>query len=259
MHALNIKNIEFGYGKKAILKDISFSVEKGEFISIIGPNGSGKSTLLKTLNNIYTPRKGKIYLNDENIQNLKRVEIAKMVSLVPQETYIDYEFTVKDIVSMGRHPYKGRFKKENLEDKSIIDEALKLTHTEYIKDRLITEISGGERQRVIIAKALAQKSSIILLDEPTSSLDINHQIEILNLLKDLNRDKETTVIAVLHDINLAARYSDRIIFLDHGRVISKGTPSDVITKENINKAYDMEVYLERNKYTNSPYLIPIIK
>lgn len=259
MNALEVNDIEFGYNENPILKDVSFSIKKGEFISIIGPNGSGKSTLLKTLNNIYTPNKGEIYLHGKNIEEFKRLEIAKKISLVPQETNINYEFTVEDIVSMGRHPYKGRFEKENLEDKSIVEEALKLTSTIDLRNRLITEISGGEKQRVVIAKALAQNSSIILLDEPTSNLDINHQIEVLNLLRDLNKDKNTTIIIILHDINLAARYSDRIIFLNDGEIISEGSPEDVITKKNIKRAYHMDVYLEKNKYTNTPYLVPIVK
>lgn len=259
MYTLNIKDIEFGYNKKAIIEDISFNIKKGEFISIIGPNGSGKTTLLKTLNNIYRPRKGSIYLYGKDINSYKKRDIAKMISLVPQESNIEYEFTVKDIVSMGRYPYKGRFEKENIEDKEIIQNALDLTNTFDIKDRLITEISGGEKQRVMIAKALSQDSSIILLDEPTSSLDINNQIEVLNLLRDLNETKKTTVIIILHDINLAGRYSDTIIFLNNGKIISKGTPEEVITEENIKKAYDMDIYLEINKFTNSPYLIPVGK
>ena len=259
MYALRVEHIEYAYEKESIIKDISFNIKKGEFISIIGPNGSGKSTLLKTLNHIYTPSKGEVYLYGEKIKNIKRQDIAKKISLVPQETHINYEFTVKDIVTMGRHPYKRRFERENPQDQSIVEEALKLTSTLDLKDRFITEISGGEKQRVIIAKALAQNSSIILLDEPTSSLDINHQIEVLNLLKNLNKEKKTTVIIVLHDINLAARYSDKIIFLNDGEIISQGSPEEVITEENIKKAYDMEIYLETNKHTNSPYLIPVAK
>ncbi len=259
METLKIDEIEFAYGEEVILKDISFNIEEGEFISIIGPNGSGKSTLLKTLNNIYTPRKGNIYLDGEKIQKIKRREIAKRISLVPQESQINYEFTVEEIVTMGRHPYKRRFEKENLEDKRIIEEAMEMTYTTKLRDKLITEISGGEKQRVIIAKALAQNSSIILLDEPTSSLDINHQIEVLELLKKLNKNKNTTVVIVLHDINIASRYSDRIIFLKDGKIISKGRPEEVVTKNNIKKAYDMDIYLEINKYTRSPYLIPLTK
>ncbi|HLS52836.1 MAG TPA: ABC transporter ATP-binding protein, partial [Tissierellaceae bacterium] len=176
---------------------------------------------------------------------------------VPQDTVIDYDFTVEEIVMMGRYPYKGRFERESDKDRSITKEVLELTNTYYLRKRPITEISGGERQRVIIARALAQEPSIILLDEPTSNLDINHQIEILNLLKDLNRNKKTTVVLVIHDINLAARYSDEIILLHEGRVLGQGSPEKIITKSKIEKVYKMEVAIEKNKFTKAIYVTPL--
>ncbi|MDR7855711.1 ABC transporter ATP-binding protein [Tissierella sp.] len=254
MYALEVKNLKFGYSRELILKDISFNVEKGKFISIIGPNGSGKSTLLKNLNRIYTPRGGKVFLDNIDIKKIRTKELAKKIALVPQNTNIDYEFTVEDIVLMGRHPYKGRFQKEDESDYEIVKEALELTNTLHLKDRIITELSGGERQRVIIAKALAQNPSIILLDEPTSHLDINHQIEILNLLRKLNKEKGTTIVVVIHDINLGARYSDKIIMLNEGEIIGIGSPEEVITKENIEHAYNLEVAIEKSKYTDTIYL-----
>lgn len=257
MYALQVENLQFGYRKDLVLKEISFNIEKGKFVSIIGPNGSGKSTLLKTINQLYSPSQGNILIDGNNINRLKKKELARKIALVPQDTLIDYEFTVEDIVLMGRHPYKGRFQKENENDYKIVNEALKMTNTLHLKDRVITEISGGERQRVIIAKALAQKPSIILLDEPTSHLDINHQIEILNLLKRLNKETGTTIVIVIHDINLASRYSDEIIMLNEGEILGMGSPEKVITKNNIEFAYELKVEIEKNKYTNSLYLTPI--
>lgn len=257
MFALQVQNLKFGYSRDMILKDISFNVEKGKFISIIGPNGSGKSTLLKNLNGLYTPMEGKIVVENIDINRIKTRELAKKIALVPQNTIINYDFTVEDIVLMGRHPYKGRFQMEDDNDYKIVREALEMTNTLYLKDRIITEISGGERQRVIIAKALAQNPSIILLDEPTSHLDINHQIEILNLLKRLNREKNTTIVLVIHDINLASRYSDEIIMLNEGEILGIGSPEEVITAENIKYAYNLKVAIEKSKYTNSIYLTPI--
>lgn len=257
MYDLQVNNLKFGYRKDLVIKDVSFNVKKGDFISIIGPNGSGKSTLLKTLNNLYKPDKGKIILEGKEIKTFKKRDLAKKIALVPQDTNIDYDFTVEDIVMMGRHPYKGRFEKENNEDYKIVKEALEMTNTFKLRERPITEISGGERQRVIIAKALAQNPSIILLDEPTSNLDINHQIEILNLLKQLNEERKTTVILVIHDINLAARYSKDIILLNDGKILGKGTPEEVITPKNIEESYNMKVVIEKNKYTNTVYLTPI--
>lgn len=254
MYALQVENLQFGYRKQLVLKGLSFKIEKGNFISIIGPNGSGKSTLLKTLNQLYSPSAGSILIGGTNINRLKKKELARKVALVPQDTIIDYDFTVEDIVLMGRHPYKGRFQKENEKDYKIVNEVLKMTNTFHLKDRIITEISGGERQRVIIAKALAQKPSIILLDEPTSHLDINHQIEILNLLKRLNEEMGTTIVIVIHDVNLASRYSDEIIMLNEGEILEIGRPERVITKKNIEYVYDIKVEIEKNKYTDRLYL-----
>jgi len=257
MYALEIRNLDFNYEKELILNDLSLTIEEGKFISIIWPNGSGKSTLLKTLANLYKPKAGTITLNNKNINSFNKKHLERIMALVPQDTVIDYDFTVEEIVMMGRYPYKGRFERESDKDRSITKEVLELTNTYYLRKRPITEISGGERQRVIIARALAQEPSIILLDEPTSNLDINHQIEILNLLKDLNRNKKTTVVLVIHDINLAARYSDEIILLHEGRVLGQGSPEKIITKSKIEKVYKMEVAIEKNKFTKAIYVTPL--
>lgn len=257
MYSIEVKNLEFKYRKDLILKDISFKIKEGEIVSIIGPNGSGKSTLLKNLNNLYTPERGEILIKGRKIDSYKGKDLARELALVPQDTSINYEFTVEDIIMMGRYPYQGRFEREDHKDYKITNQVLNLTNTYKLRDRFITEISGGERQRVIIARALAQDPSIILLDEPTSNLDINHQIEILNLLKGLNKEKNTTVVLVMHDINLAARYSDKIILLHEGRILGEGRPEDVISKENIKKSYNIEVAVENNKYTDTIYIIPL--
>lgn len=257
MYSIEVKNLKFGYREALVLKGLSFNIKKGEFVSIIGPNGSGKSTLLKTLNNLYKPNSGDILIEGKNVEDYRKKDLAKIVGFVPQDTTIDYEFTVEDIVMMGRHPYKGRFQKEDKADYKIVNDVMEMTNTLKFKDSLITEISGGERQRVIIAKALAQNPSIILLDEPTSHLDINHQIDLLNLLRTLNKEKGTTIILVIHDINLAARFSDDIILLNEGEIIGSGDPKDVITAENIEKAYNLDVAIENNKYTNTVSLTPL--
>lgn len=257
MYALEIKDLEFGYNENLVIKGVSFNIEKGKFVSIIGPNGSGKSTLLKTINHLYNPTKGSILVDGININDMKKRDLAKKIALVPQDTVVDYDFTVEEIVLMGRHPYKSRFQKEDEGDYKVINESLEMTNTLKLKKRLITEISGGERQRVIIAKALAQKPSIILLDEPTSHLDINHQMDILNLLKRLNKEHGTTIILVIHDINLAARYSDEIILIDKGKISDMGKPEDIITSDNIENIYNLKVAIEKNKYTDTTYITPI--
>ncbi len=257
MYSIEVKNLKFSYRESLVLKGLSFNIKKGEFVSIIGPNGSGKSTLLKTLNNLYKPNSGDILIEGKNVEDYSKRDLAKIVGFVPQDTTIDYEFTVEDIIMMGRHPYKGRFQKEDKIDYKIVNDVMEMTNTLKFKDSLITEISGGERQRVIIAKALAQNPSIILLDEPTSHLDINHQIELLNLLRTLNKEKGTTIVLVIHDINLAARFSDDIILLNEGEIIGIGNPEDVITAKNIEKAYNLDVAIENNKYTNTVSLTPL--
>lgn len=257
MNLLKVDNLKFGYGNDLVLNGISFNVKKGEFLSIIGPNGSGKSTLLKTLNNLYPTKSGEIFLEGNNINSLRRKDLAKKMALVLQDNNIEYDFTVEDIVLMGRHPHKRRFERENANDYKIVDESLEMTNTLELKDRLVTEISGGERQRVMIAKALAQKPSLILLDEPTSHLDINHQIEILKLLKKMNQEWGTTIILVIHDINLGIRYSDRVVMLNQGKIVEIGDSEKVITKDNIKIAYDIDVAIEKNKYTDSLYITPL--
>lgn len=257
MYSIEVENLEFGYKEDLILKNLSFNIEKGKFLSIVGPNGSGKSTILKILNNLYYPKSAKILIDGKNINKFKKKELARKMALVPQNTVIDYEFTVEEIVLMGRHPYKKRFEKENNRDEKILREVLEMTNTSHLKDRAITEISGGERQRVLIARALAQNPSIILLDEPTAHLDINHQIEILSLLKKLNKEKGTTIVLVIHDINLGIRYSDEIIILNKGEILGKGVPEKVITKKNIELAYNLKVAIDKNKHTNTIYLTPV--
>lgn len=257
MNLIEVENLKFGYGKQLVLNGVSFNVKKGEFISIIGPNGSGKSTLLKILNNLYNPCEGKIFIDGNDIKSFKKRDLAKKMGLVLQDTNIDYEFTVEDIVLMGRHPHKGRWEKEDANDYKIVNESLEMTDTTYLKDRIITEVSGGERQRVMIAKALAQKPSIILLDEPTSHLDINHQVEILKLLKRMNKENGTTIILVIHDINLGIRYSDKVILLNEGKIVEMGDAEKVITKENVEMTYNINVAIERNQHTNSLYVTPL--
>lgn len=257
MDVLRVNNLEFGYKDNLVIKDISFDIKEGSFVSIIGPNGSGKSTLLKTINNLYNPNSGTIELYGKDILSYKKRDLAKKIALVPQDTNIEYDFTVEDIVMMGRHPYKKRFENEDDLDYKIVNEALSLTNTLNLKNRMINQISGGERQRAIIAKALAQKPAIILLDEPTSNLDINHQMDVLNLLKKLNKENGLTVILVIHDINLACRYSDEIILLNQGKILGIGSPEEVITVDNIENAYDMKVAIEKNKYTDTIHLTPI--
>ncbi|WP_129595812.1 heme ABC transporter ATP-binding protein [Anaerophilus nitritogenes] len=254
---VKICEISFGYKDIKILDHISFYIPARAFVSIIGPNGSGKSTLLKNISSLLKPESGNIKIGEIDIHKISSKEIAKIIAVVPQETNIEFRFTTEDIVSMGRSPHISRFQSESIKDYKIVREAMELTHTYHLKDRVINELSGGERQRVIIARALAQEPKIILLDEPTSYLDIRHQIEILQLLKKLNQQDGMTVVAVLHDINLAARFSTHMVLLKDGKIIESGSPDQVITIKNLKDAYEMDMVVQKSPYTNTPYVIPL--
>ncbi|HPP30873.1 MAG TPA: ABC transporter ATP-binding protein [Soehngenia sp.] len=257
MNIINLNNVEFGYGKLKVLRNIDLSVEEGQFLSIIGPNGAGKSTLLKVINNIYENYEGNISIYGKNAKDYKRKELARIISFVPQDTFLDFEFSIEELVFMGRYPFQKRFQNDAKHDYDISYRAMALTNTLEIKDRLITQISGGERQRALIAKALAQDPKIILLDEPTSHLDINHQIEVLELLKELNLKQNLTIISVLHDLNLASRYSDKLVLLKDGQILKSGSVEEVLTASNIENAYNMRAVVELNKFTNSLFVTPI--
>ncbi|WP_315673613.1 ABC transporter ATP-binding protein [Clostridium sp. 19966] len=234
--------------------ELSFS--KGKFYSIIGPNGSGKSTFIKNISKIITPNSASVFIDNEDICDLKAKALAKKMAGIPQNILIDYEFTVFDIVMMGRSPYKRRFEDFNFQDEKIIEKYMKATNTWLLKDKLITELSGGEVQRVIAARALSQETDIILLDEPTSHLDIQYQIEFLNIFKNLKSDK--IIIAVLHDLNLASIFSDEIIMINKGEVIAKGNPWQVISKENIKQVYNLHVEIIENPISKCPHIIPVV-
>lgn len=256
MEHLDVRNLSFSYDKKQILNDINLSFSKGKFYSIIGPNGSGKSTLIKNLSKIIEPDHSTVFIDDEDICTLNNKKLARMMAVVPQNILIDYDFSVFDIVMMGRSPYKRRFEEFNAEDERIVEKYMKITNTWDQRDELITELSGGETQRVIAARALSQETDIILLDEPTSHLDIQYQIEFLNIFKKLRNEK--VIIVVLHDLNLASMFSDEIILIKDGKVTAKGKPQEVITRENIKSVYNISVEILQNPISKCPYIIPVV-
>ena len=234
---LQIQGISCSYGAEPILNDLQFSVQKGELLGIIGPNGSGKTTLLKAMGRTLKPHLGRVFLADQDIYRLKAPEVARQMAVVPQENHFDFPFTVGEIVMMGRTPHLGRFQRESQYDRRVVEEALTVTNSFHLVNRRITELSGGEKQRIAIARALAQEPDVILLDEPTAFLDINHQTEILDIIRRLNSDCGLTVIMVLHDLNLASEYCDKLILLNKGRIYALGSPTEIITSENIKTVY----------------------
>lgn len=252
-----LNNLNFSYNEKHILKNINISFERNKFYSILGPNGSGKTTLLKNILKALPTTDKTIYIDAFDINNYKNKDLAKKMSSVPQNTNLEFDFTSFDVVLMGRSPHLKRFERESNKDYEIVREAMEITNTWHLKDKYINQLSGGERQKVIIARALAQESSIILLDEPISNLDIQNQIEIMDTLKFLNRD--VTIISVLHDLNLAAQYSDYILLLKNGEIFSKGTPEKVLNVNNLKYVYDVNTYIIKNPVTGKPHIIPISK
>jgi len=251
---LKINNIACRYESTEILEKIDFSASGGDFVGVLGPNGSGKTTLLRSISRTLRPHMGTVLLNEKNIYALPSKEVARNLAVVPQDSPISFDFTALEIVLMGRTPHLGRFEIESAKDLTIAKRAMELTNTWHLSERPITELSGGERQRVILARALAQEPKILLLDEPTTHLDINHQIEILSLIKRLNKEEKIIVIAVFHDLNLAALYCDFLILLHHRKIFSLGSPEKVLTAENIKRVYDAEVLVKRHPATNSIYV-----
>jgi iron complex transport system ATP-binding protein len=255
---IDVDHIDVSYdGVKKILEQLSFSVDKGEFIGIIGPNGSGKTTLLKTVSRILSPMGGVVRIEGKELASITSRELARTIGVVPQETAINFDFSVMDVVLMGRHPYIDRLSSESKDDIEIARRAMAMTGTEQFRDRSVNEISGGERQRVIIARALAQEPKVLLLDEPTSHLDINHQIEILNIFRGL--EGEVTIIGVFHDLNLAAHYCDTLILLDEGEIQAIGSPAVVLTREHLKRIFNINALIRTSPLTRKPYIIPIIE
>lgn len=253
---ISIKNLSFAYNKNLVLDDINLDFTKGNFYSIIGPNGSGKSTIIKNISKSLEPKRKSVLIGDRDIGTLNNKSLSKIMATIPQRTIIDYDFTVSEIVMMGRSPHKKRFEDFNTEDERIIKKYMKATSTWELKDKLITELSGGEAQRVIAAKALSQETDIVLLDEPTSNLDIQYQLEFLNTFRNLKTDK--IIIAVLHDLNLASVFSDEIILINKGQVVAKGTPWDVINEENMKNVYNIHVKIFENPISKCPHIIPMV-
>ena len=250
---LTVKSLESGYDN-FILKNIDFSINTNEFIGIIGPNGSGKTTLLKSITRLLRPKKGEILLNDQNIWKVDNKVIAKNIAVVTQNNDSSY-MNVFDFILLGRIPY---FKKmqlfETKYDRDIAEKYMKLTDTFKYKDKAIDKLSGGERQLIYITSALTQEPKLLLLDEPTAHLDISHKITVLDLIKKLNKELNLTVLIVLHDLNLASEYCDRIILLSNGKIHQIGRPDEVLKYNTIEEVYNTIVVIDKNPVSKKPYV-----
>ena len=251
---ISADNISISYGDHHVIEEFSLAVDQGGFIGILGPNGCGKTTFLRALSRILKPDQGAVFIEGLDAESYDSRTLAKTIGCVGQETDVAFPFTVREIVLMGRYPHIGKLAPLSANDLAIADEAMKTTNTLHLADRLITEVSGGERQRVLIARTLTQQPKILLLDEPTSHLDINHQIEIMDLIRDLA--PKITIIGVFHDLNLASYFCDRIVLMKEGKILAVGTPAEVLTPEKIRESFSVRMMVSTHPLTGKPYLIP---
>jgi iron complex transport system ATP-binding protein len=255
MHKIKIDNITCGYHESRVIKNITFGVREGEFLGVIGPNGSGKSTLLKSLSRSLKPFSGSILYEDKNIYEIPQEKIAREFAFVSQDTVFNFSFTVWEVILMGRIPYLKRMQRESANDLRIVKDAMQLTDTLKLADREVGELSAGEKQMMLIARALAQEPKVLFLDEPTSHLDIGHQVGILNLIRSLNHEKNITVIIVLHDLNLASEYCQRLALLNDGSLFRIGAPKEVLTYQNIEEVYKTLVLVNKNPVSGNPHIL----
>jgi len=253
---IKVENISFAHDSSKNLSDktiddISIEFEKGKFYSILGPNGSGKTTFLDLLIRYLEPDSGKILFDNKNINLFSQKEIAKKIALVSQDYYINLPYTVKEIVTMGRHPYLGRFDPPGKEDVDIINTVAEITEIQDLLTRKITCLSGGEKQRAVFARALCQKTPVLLLDEAFSNMDISHSVSLLKIIKEQVRERKITIISVFHDVNSASIWSDKMIFIKKGKIIAAGAPGDVMTEKTVKKVYNIDGQVEYNKFANA--------
>ena len=253
---IKLENISFSYNKKKeFIQDLSLEFKSGEITTILGPNGSGKSTLLHMMSTYLKPKSGKIYLGDKDLGKLKQKEIAKYRSCVYQENEAPDDITVRDLVSFGRNIYSNVKKEDKEENKRMIDFALKATGIEEIQDKKVVNLSGGQKQRAFIAMSLAQNTEVLLLDEPTTYLDIYHQIEILEVVKSLNEKYNITIVMVLHDLNQAINYSHNIVIMKNGNLIKQGKATEVLNEQTIKDVYNVSGYIHKED-NEEIYFIP---
>lgn len=255
--AIHVKNLNYYYGDFPALKNLTFSVTKGDFFIIIGPNGSGKTTLMKIIAGILKIQKGRLEILDCPIESYARKTLAQTIAFVPQLTQLDFPFSVKEVVLMGRSPYLGMLGLEQEKDLIIAKQALTFTDVGHLAHRKLDQLSGGEQQRVFIAKAICQEPEIILLDEPTSSLDLAHQIRLMDLMEKLKNEKGITVVMVSHDVNLAAMYGDRLLLLNKGEIVELGNPNEVLTFQTLEQVYGCTLLVDENPLGKSPRVTPV--
>ena len=256
MIKLELENLSLAYGRNVVVRDLAFRVAPGEMVGLIGPNGSGKSTVIRALSRVISPVSGRILVGGRDVLEIPRGELACLLGVVPQIAILPGTFTAFEIVLMGRNPHLGFLQHESVRDMAIVWRAMEMTRTRSFAQRRVNELSGGEIQRVVIARVLAQEPKSVLLDEPTASVDISYQVEILDVIKGLCRENSLTVVIVLHDLNLAAQYCDRLVLMKEGRLHARGTPDEVINPGNIKEVYGAEDCVYTHPDGGVPVVLP---
>lgn len=255
-HSLSAESLRLAYGDRTIVEGLDLHVPPGRITAIVGANGCGKSTLLRALARLIPARAGRVVLDGRSLHTRPTKEIARTLGLLPQTPVAPEGIVVADLVGRGRHPHQKLLARLTAHDHEIVARALQATGTTAFADRSVDELSGGQRQRVWIAMALAQETDILLLDEPTTFLDLAHQVEVLDLLTDLNRDRGTTIVMVLHDMNLAARYADHLFAMRDGRIVASGAPSEVLTSDLIRDVFDLDALVVPDPVSGTPIVLP---
>jgi len=256
-HTLEIEHLTLAYGDRVVVDDLDLVVPPGRMTAIVGANACGKSTLLRSMSRLLKPVSGRVVLDGSEVHRLPARQLARTLGLLPQSPVAPEGITVADLVGRGRHPHQGILSRWTTADDVAVAAALDATDTTVLADRAVDELSGGQRQRVWIAMALAQQTDLLLLDEPTTFLDVSHQIEVLDLLTDLNRSRGTTVVMVLHDLNLAARYADHLVAVAGGRVHAVGTPHEVLTEDCVRAVFGLDSRVITDPTTGSPMMLPL--
>lgn len=256
LHSLHTEGLVSGYGRTRIVDDVDIEIPAGRISVIVGANACGKSTLLKTISRLIPSQSGSVVLDGKRIDQIPTKDLARTLGLLPQQPVAPEGIAVADLVGRGRHPHQRMFRSWTEADDRAVTEALSATGVLELADRAVDELSGGQRQRVWIAMALAQDTDILLLDEPTTFLDVSHQVEVLDLLVDLNATRGTTIVMVLHDINLAARYADHLFALREGRLVASGAPSDVVTSELVSEVFALDSLVIPDPVSGTPLVLP---
>ncbi|QHO90087.1 cobalamin/Fe3+-siderophore ABC transporter ATP-binding protein [Actinomyces sp. 432] len=254
--ALSTRELRSGYGHRTVVDGVDLNLPTGAITVIVGANACGKSTLLKTMARILAPMSGSVLLDGRDVTTIPTKRLATRLGLLPQQPIAPEGIVVADLVGRARHPHQGLFRSASATDRLIVEEALAATRTAQLADRSVDELSGGQRQRVWIAMALAQRTDVLLLDEPTTFLDLTHQVEVLDLLTDLNRERGTTIVMVLHDINLAARYADHVIAMREGRVVAAGTPEQVVSPALMREVFGLDAEVITDPVSATPLVLP---